>query len=112
MITLEATEEYLAALKQGTREAKEAAADGRSPNPAVLNDLVEDISTATVLEVGLVEIPTERIIGTKAAGRITAFSPSFLPLLSPDSEFAMKWINLCADHLGDTGIREPILCYE
>jgi len=112
MITAEATEEYLAALKQGTKEAKDAAAAGRSPNPAVLDEILEDLTSATVAEVGLVEIPTERIVGTRAAGRISAFSPSFLPLLNPESEFALKWKSLCADHLGDAGIREPILCYE
>ncbi|MBQ8390295.1 MAG: BMP family ABC transporter substrate-binding protein, partial [Oscillibacter sp.] len=26
--------------------------------------------------------------------------------------FAMKWIDLCAAHLGDEGIRDPIRCYE
>ena len=83
MITSEAAEEYLLAFKQGTKESKDAAAAGRNPNPAVLDEMLEDLSTATVLDVGLVEIPTERIVGTRAAGRISAFSPSFLPLLSP-----------------------------
>jgi len=112
MIIAEATEEYLLALKQGQKEAKEFSALGKDPNPLVLDELLPEIATDAVQEIGLVEIPAERIVGTKSAGRITAFSPSFLPLLPPDTEFAVKWKNLCSDHLGDTGIREPILCFE
>ncbi len=112
MITLEATEEYALALKQGQREAKELSALGLNPNPEVLDEILEDSAAETVLDVGLVEIPAERIVGTKSAGRITAFSASFKPLLGPDTEFATKWKSLCADHLGDVGIREPIVCFE
>ena len=112
MITAEATEEYIAALKQGQKEAKELTALGKDPNPAVLDEILGDIPTESVQEIGLVEIPTERIVGTKSAGRITAFSASFLPLLAANTEFANKWKSLCGDHLGEVGIREPILCYE
>ena len=110
MINAEVKEEYLQALKQGQKEAKERTALGRNANPLVLDDILP--TTDTVVEVGLVDIPAERIVGTKTAGRITAFSASFLPLLGPETEFAVKWRNLCADHLGDTGIREPIQCFE
>ena len=112
MITLEATEEYAQALKQGQREAKELAALGKNPNPEVLDEILQDNMAETVVDVGLTEIPAERIVGTKSSGRITAFSAGFLPLLGTDTEFATKWKSLCADHLGDVGIREPIVCFE
>ena len=112
MITAEATEEYIAALKQGQKEAKELTALGKDPNPAVLDEILGDIPTESVQEIGLVEIPAERIVGTKSAGRITAFNAEFQPLLDLDSEFAVKWVNLCAAHLGETGITEPIVCFE
>ena len=112
MITLEATEEYLAALKQGQKEARELTALGKNPNPTVLDDILGETPTESIQEIGLVEIPAERIVGTKSAGRITAFSAGFLPLLGAETEFATKWKSLCGDHLSDVGIREPILCYE
>ena len=111
MITVEATEEYALAVKQGQKEVKELTALGKDPNPAVLDDILGEALFDTALDIGLVDIPTERIVGTKSAGRITAFSASFLPLLSDGSEFALKWKNLCAAHLGE-GIREPIECFE
>ena len=111
MSRLEAMEEYAKALKLGQKEVRECQARGRSVNPAVLHQLVGDIAADRSISVGLVEVPANRIVGTKTAGRISAFSPGFLPLLGKDSEFALKWIELCAAHLSE-GIRDPVVCYE
>ena len=107
----EAHEEYLQALRMGQREHKALVAAGKDPYPAILDNAPGYQGDEPVKDIGLVEIPTERIIGVKTAGRITAFTAGFLPLLSADSEFASKWIGLCAAHLS-TGIRDPITCYE
>lgn len=107
-----ATEEYIQAMHKGQKEYRELLMAGKSPYPAVLDDLLPEGSTEAIVDVGLVEIPSERIIGVKSAGRITAFSASFRPLLDTKSEFSSKWVSLCAAHLGDTGITDPILCYE
>ena len=107
-----ATDEYILALRQGQKLYKELTAAGKDPYPAVLDNILESGASPSVLDIGMIEIPSERIVGVKSAGRITAFTANFLPLLSVDSEFATKWISLCADHLGDTGIRDPIVCYE
>ena len=111
MSRMEALEEYAKALKLGQKEARECQQKNRPVNPEVLHQVVGDLAADRSIRVGLVEIPAERIIGTKTAGRISAFSPGFLPLLGRDSEFAAKWVELCAAHLSD-GIREPIVCYE
>lgn len=105
-------EEYLKALKLGQREFDELAAAGKKQNPEVLDELLPEIDTMTVTDVGTMEIPAERILGTKSAGRIAAFTPSFRPLLDVKTEFAGKWISLCEAHLGEEGIRDPITCYE
>ena len=107
-----AKEEYQAALAKGKKEYRERLAANRNPHPEVLDEILPNDDTQVIMDLGLVDIPAERIIGTKSAGRITAFSASFLPLLDSDSEFAIKWYTLCYDHLEATGIREPILCYE
>ena len=107
-----AVDEYAQALRAGQKEYKELLAAGRPTHPAVLDELLPENGAETVVDVGLVEIPSERIVGTKSAGRIAAFTPTFQPLLEAKSEFGSKWINLCAAHLGDTGITDPIVCYE
>ena len=105
-------DEYLDALSRGKKEYRELVAAGKDPHPAVLDDILDNDTNLTVQDLGLVDIPVHRIVGTKSAGRITAFTPSFLPLLDLDSEFGVKWLRLCQDHLGDIGIREPIQCFE
>ena len=112
MFSQDALELYQQSVKKASKEVKELSAAGKSPYPPVLDEILPVHAADIYLDVGVVEIPTERIIGVKSAGRITAFSASFLPLLDLDTEFATKWMNLCDAHLSDEGIREPILCYE
>ena len=107
-----ATEEYTQALRKGQKEYRELLMAGKPTNPLVLDEILPENNDYAVVDVGLVEIPSERIIGVKSAGRVTAFTASFLPLLDPQSEFGCKWINLCMAHLGETGITDPILCFE
>ena len=107
-----ALEEYLQALRKGQKEYRELLMAGKPANPLVLDEILPENNDYPVVDVGLVEIPAERIIGVKSAGRVSAFTASFLPLLDAQSEFGCKWINLCAAHLGETGITDPILCYE
>ena len=112
MSTEIALDEYSQALRLGQKEYRELLMAGKDPHPAVLDEILPELSAETVLDIGLVEIPAERIVGTKTAGRITAFTASFRPLLEAKSEFATKWIQLCEAHLGATGITDPIECYE
>ncbi len=109
---LEAKEEYLRALRAGQKEQKERTARALPLYPAVLEELITESDVDSTANIGLVEIPAELIVGTKTAGRVSAFTPDFLPLLSPESEFAHKWMALCDAHLSEEGIREPIVCYE
>ena len=112
MDILEAREEYLKARRLAQKEIRELSLQGKATEPAVLDDILEDSFAATTVEVGIVDIPVERIVGTKSAGRISAFSPGFLPMLGAETEFAQKWMHLCIAHLSDEGIRSPVLCYE
>ena len=111
MYRQEAREAYLQALRMGHREYKALSSMDKDPYPAILDNAPDYQGDEPVKNIGLVEIPTERIIGVKSTGRIAAFTAGFLPLLNPDTEFANKWIELCAAHLS-TGIRDPIVCYE
>ena len=105
-------DEYQAALKEGQREYARLTGLGKDPGPAVLEELLPDIGKLTVQELPSQEIPMDRIVGTRTRGRTSALTAGFLPLLPEDSKFAQKWMNLCEANLSDTGIRDPILCYE
>lgn len=108
----ESGSEYLKAVKMGQKECAALQAKGQNPFPLVLDQIVSDGILDAAQFIGTTEIPIERIIGVKSAGRISAFSSSFYPLLDSETEFAMKWIRLCDSHLGDEGIRDPIVCFE
>jgi hypothetical protein len=109
----EAVAEYIRAQKMAQKEYRERIAAGKNPYPAVLDEILPDgVTPDTVKDIGIVEIPAERIVGVKSAGRIAAFTASFLPLLDENTEFGMKWAALCEAHLGDAGIQEPIVCFE
>ena len=107
-----AFEEYSKAQKAGLKDQKERLAAGKEPGLQVLEQMVSKMDLLQTQSVGYVEIPTELIVGTRTAGRTTAFTASFLPVLDKDTEFAAKWTALCAAHLSDEGIREPITCVE
>jgi len=112
MSRTEAVAQYQQALKQGRKQYKQAVAKGNYPYLQVLDEILDDAMVAARMNLGLLEIPTEQIVGTKSMGRRDAFSPDFFPLLSEESEFAAKWIDLCRSHLSDEGIRDPIKCFE
>ena len=112
MVRQEAIEQYIKSLRLGQKNYKERVVRGKYPYPTVLDEILDENMVAGRADMGVLEIPTEQITGTKTAGRRSAFAANFMPLLDADSEFAHKWMELCAAHLGDEGIREPIRCYE
>ena len=108
----EAVFQYKEALKRGQKYYKAAISRGRHPFPPVLDEILDESTVSGRVRLGLINVPSELIVGIKSAGRGPALAGNFMPLLDERSEFAQKWISLCADHLGDEGIRDPIVCYE
>ncbi|MBR1482152.1 MAG: BMP family ABC transporter substrate-binding protein [Ruminococcus sp.] len=102
---------YKDAQKSGQKEARHRASQGESPCLPVLDDFVSTTAVAKGIDLGLVQIPAELIVGTKTRGRVNAFAPNFMPLLDEDTEFAAKWEKLCQAHITE-GIRDPIKAYE
>ena len=111
MSRAEAMEQYNSALRQGRKYYSACVSKGQSPYPQVLDELVNTTSLGPV-KIGLVDIPSHRIVGTWAKGRMAAFAGNFMPLLEMNTEFGAKWINLCESHLDEGGITDPITCYE
>lgn len=102
---------YKDALRLAQKERRSALAAGEDPYLPVLDELIPQERFLSTADLGLVQVPTEFIVGTRTAGRTTAFSRSFLPLLGQETEFAGKWERLCKAHIAE-GIRDPIKVYE
>ena len=112
MSRTEAIQQYEAALKLGQKYYHDAIRRSHYPYPLVLDEILDEHTVAGRAELGIINIPSDLIIGTKSAGRTAALAGNFMPLLNASSEFAGKWITLCEAHLSDEGIRDPIECFE
>lgn len=109
--TMEAREEFTKALRAGQRAYRESLARGRYPYLQVLDDILQNSDVEMTEPLGLVDIPADRIVGTKTGGRTKAFAANFMPLLDAKTEFGTKWISLCQSQM-EEGIREPIRAFE
>lgn len=90
---------------------KEKLADSEKPYLPVLDEMLPVDKQSGGINLGLVQIPAEWIIGTKSAGRAPTFASNFMPIAEENSEFASKWKSLCESQM-EEGIRDPIKAYE
>ncbi len=102
---------YKEALKLAQKEYRSCVSKGNSPCLPVLDDFLLSEKTSTGIDLGLVQIPTDKIVGTKSRGRVNAFAPNFMPIMEEGTEFSEKWKHLCRAHVTE-GIRDPIKAYE
>ncbi|MBO4997361.1 MAG: BMP family ABC transporter substrate-binding protein [Lachnospira sp.] len=103
--------DYMDALKLGNKEYRNAISNGEYPYLPVLDEILKHVEIEKEVNLGLVELPLNRIVGTSTAGRTQAFARNFMPLLEYGSEFSAKWASL-SDAQVEEGIRDPIKVYE
>lgn len=103
--------EYLEAMRRGKRQYQVSVSRGEYPYLPVLDDILEDAKIKAEVNLGVLEIPLDRVIGTKTEGRTQSFASNFMPILDEKSEFASKWSNVY-DYQVEQGIQEPIVAYE
>ncbi|MBA4347253.1 MAG: hypothetical protein C0413_00145 [Clostridiales bacterium] len=106
-----ANDEYDRARKRGLKDVSMRRARGESGLLPVLNAKREENGVLAVVDQPMRAISLNRVVGTYQTSRANSFAHNFMPILSPDTEFAHKWINLCEAHL-QSGIRDPIRVYE
>ena len=104
-------EHYLKARREGMREVHTMQARGEDATLPVLSEIVPSLNRLSQVPLGILQISLDRIAGTATKGRTTAFSPNFMPMLDPTSEFASKWIALYDDVIKE-GLRQPIKALE
>ena len=102
---------YSKAKKLGNKAYHAALQRGENPYLPVLDELVPDHLSLPHVNLGLVTIPIDRLVGTGTRGRTSAFACNFMPLLDESSEFALKWGVLHHSVVKD-GVRDPIKVLE
>ncbi len=106
-----ATEYYQDARSKGKKEYSRLKARGRSGHLTSLDGVLKDIEIVATVELGVKEIPLNKVVGTYFNSRRMTFSKNFMPLESLNTEFGMKWANLVKAQV-EEGIRDPIKVYE
>ena len=97
---------YWDAYKLGSREYRACVSRGEYPYLPILDELLPDHSKTDEVDLGILQVPAEKIVGIKTRGRSNTFARNFMPIAPDNSEFAAKW-----EHLSE-GIRDPIKAYE
>lgn len=102
---------YQDARKSGLKEYSRNVSKGHSGYLPFLEGVLKNIEIVSEMDLGIVDIPLEKITGTYTYTRSLSFAANFMPLLGANTEFGQKWMNLCSAHLSE-GIRDPIKVYE
>ena len=103
--------EYEKAQKAGLKAFKAAVAKGENEYLPVLDEILEGVDIQSEVNLGLVQVPLDRVVGTSNVGRTYAFANNFMPILDYKTEFGDKWSSLCDSQI-EEGIRDPIKAYE
>lgn len=104
-------DEYLDLYKKAMKDSAAAKAADKNPHLTVLEELIQDVEIVAKPDLGLITIQMDQIAGTDTEARSNAFSPSYLPMLDVNSEFASKYIALHTS-CEEEGLREPIIGFE
>lgn len=103
--------EYTQAQKLGRRKYQDALLKGEHPYLPVLDNILSYTEIASTVNLGTMDIPLKKLVGTKTEERSSSFAANFMPLLPERSEFGAKWNNLY-QHQIEEGIHDPIIAYE
>lgn len=104
-------DDYIDLYKKAIKDSASAKSAGKNPHLKVLEDMVKESDIAARTELGLITIQMDQIEGTDTEARSNAFSPSYLPMLDVNSEFASKYIALHTS-CEEEGLREPVIGFE
>lgn len=102
---------YEKARRLGVKAYRNSISNGTYPYLPVLDDIIRSEDIVSEVNLGLVDIPLDRVVGTSTSARTQAFASNFMPLMDVNTEFGFKWSSLSEAHL-EEGIRDAIKVYE
>lgn len=102
---------YSKALKLANKAYRAALQKNENPYLPALDEIEPEHLSLPHVNLGIIDVPLERVVGTGTSGRTSAFACNFMPLLDEASEFASKWTLLHRSVMAD-GVREPVKALE
>lgn len=111
--TREAHEVYQQAYAMAVRNQARARKQELPVCPAALNTLTDDGRISYHLDLGVMDIPTDLIVGVaEATEKSVLYSREFLPVSVPKSDFANQWRELSRQYFSGEGLPGYIRCFE
>lgn len=108
----EVWDRYFEVQNQAVRTVRKNADKEVDISLPVLEDVLAQKNVAGEVELGVLDIPVNQIVGTAYDSDRETYVDDFLPIPSARSEYAQKWTQIYLEHLSDAGLAEPIRCYE
>lgn len=103
--------DYINARRLGIKEYSSYISQGRNGYLPFLDGILKNIDIVSELDLGIVDIPLRKIKGTYSYLRSISFARNYMPLMEPDTEFAVKWQHVYDIQNGE-GLRDAIKVYE
>ena len=106
-------EQYQNAYALGMKSLQDKKKQRLAVCPAALNTLLDEKMVSYRMDLGVLEIPTNLIVGvSKASEEMMLYTKEFLPISVPNSAFADCWRGLYKKLNADKAFDEEINCYE
>ena len=103
---------YRKAQKRGKRTVRKLERQGVNPYLLSLDSFLDKDESVDYIHIGVMDIPTEKIVGVSTSEKQELYSVDFLPLTNPNTDFSTKWCKIYWNYLSNKGVRCPISCYE
>ena len=73
--------DYYKALNDGLLDYYTHIARGETPFLPILDDIIENVSIVGRIDLGLIDIPLNLVVGTSTYARTVAFASKFIPIV-------------------------------
>ena len=103
---------YRAALQMARRQMKKNEKLGQQLNPQELETILCGSMEDDKVELGVMEIPTDQIIGVADSTGMNLYASNFMPVSDANSSYAGQWRELCAEYRSEHEFLSPLYCYE
>lgn len=103
---------YRAAQRMALKQIKKNGKMREGLNPQELDAIMNGRTEAVQVELGVMDIPTDQIVGICDSTGKELYSSSFMPISSVNSDYALQWRELCEDYRSNKEFLSPLYCYE
>lgn len=103
---------YGKSLNLGIKSRRKSEKEGTEPYLKVLDSILDENMVAGRINLGTLNIPTDKIVGISDETDKELYAEDFMPLSSVGSPFSDQWCKHYLHYLSDRGLHRPVTCYE